>query len=131
MLIPLHNLVTGGGKTFTTAGPGTATASARCLASSAWIPATVRSPAQARQYNPLALGHPCQARHELSSLALYPTKALPVHILGPAPGRRTQFDITIIDHGWNFGNTIGVPNVLGGLQTFWGGAPSEGASKLQ
>ena len=57
----------------------------------------VRSSAQARQYIPLALSHTCQARHEFSSLALCPAKALPVPILGPAPGRWTQFDITVID----------------------------------
>ena len=57
----------------------------------------VKSSAQVRQYIPLALGHPCQARHELSNLALCPAKALLGPILGPAPGRWTQFDITIID----------------------------------
>ena len=35
LLIQLHNSLTGGEKIFTTAGPGIATASARCLASSA------------------------------------------------------------------------------------------------
>ena len=57
----------------------------------------VRSPTQARQYIHLALGHPCQARHELNSLALCPAKDLPGPILGPGPERRTQFYITIID----------------------------------
>ena len=56
----------------------------------------VRSPAQARQYIPLALGHPCQARHEFSNLVLCRTKALPGPIFGPAPGRWTQSDITIM-----------------------------------
>ena len=41
----------------------------------------VRIPAQARQYIPLASGHPCQARHEPSILALCPAKALPGPIL--------------------------------------------------
>ena len=53
----------------------------------------VRSPA----VHPLALGHPSQARHKLSNLALFSAKALRVAILGPVPGRRTQVDITIMD----------------------------------
>ena len=57
----------------------------------------VRSPAQARLYILLVLGHPWQARHELSNFALCLTKALPGPIFGIAPGRWTQFDITIID----------------------------------
>ena len=64
----------------------------------------VRSLAQARKYIPLALGHPRQAWYELSSIALCPAKALLGPIWGPAPGRRTQFDITFIDPANNYFN---------------------------
>ena len=94
MLILLHYLLAGGKKILTTAGP----ASAHKFGELSMNPSNyVRSPAQTRQYIPLALGTQCQARPELSSLALRPAKALPGPILGPAPGHRTQFDITIID----------------------------------
>ena len=58
----------------------------------------IKSSAKARQYIPLALGHSCrQARHEVSNLALCPAKTVSETILGPAPGRWTQYDTAIID----------------------------------